>query len=263
MGSATREAVAAARAALASQAGAASLATGEDLLAAGRVIGGSAALRSALADPSIPAGDKVSIVGRVFASVSAPARALLETALVQRWSSQDDLLAGVEELGIRAVAASASDDIDIVAELFTFSQAVSSNSELELAVGSKLGDAGAKVELVQSLLGDKASAHTTTIVRHLVQQPRGRRIGGLLRDAADIVADEGGFRIATVTVASPLSDSQLERLGAGLAGRYGKLRINQIVDPAILGGLRVQVDNDVIDDSVATKLNELRLQLAG
>ena len=36
-----------------------------------------------------------------------------------------------------------------------------------------------------------------------------------------------------------------------------------IVDPAVLGGLRVQVGHEVVDGTVSARLTDLRLQLAG
>jgi F-type H+-transporting ATPase subunit delta len=273
MGSATRNAVAAATAALAARtgsaalAGSALLAVGEELLSAGRVIGDSAQLLGALADPSAEPAAKRSLVDSVFASLGTESRELLSGLAQSRWSDQVDLLAGVEELGLRALASSAGADagssIDIPAELFAFGRLVASNSELELAVGSKLGDPAAKAALVEKLLHGHASEQAIAIVRHLVQQPRGRRIGALLRHAADIVADQSSLVVATVTVAAPLSAGQLDRLRVGLAKKYGDLRINQVVDPALIGGVRVAVGGEVIDDSVATRLKELRLQLAG
>lgn len=269
MGSATREASATARAALSAQSallatgGAAALATGEQLLAAGRVIGDSAQLRSTFADPSVPDAEKRAVIGKLFGGTSAATRAVLDAVATSRWSSHDDLLAGIEELGFSAIAASAGEGDDIIAELFSFGSAVTSDPELELAVGSKLGSSAAKAALVDTLLVGKASDQALAIVRHLVQQPRGRRIRALVTDAATTVAREGGFAIATVTVARELSDAQLTRLAAGLSARFGALRINQVVDPSLIGGLRVQVGDDVIDDSIATKLNTLKLQLAG
>ena len=65
------------------------------------------------------------------------------------------------------------------------------------------------------------------------------------------------------TLASSMPEAQAERLRASLAAKYGDLKLNQVVDPAILGGLRVQIGDDVIDGSVASRLTELRLQLAG
>ncbi|MEO7148092.1 MAG: F0F1 ATP synthase subunit delta, partial [Terrimesophilobacter sp.] len=180
-----------------------------------------------------------------------------------RWSEPVDLLAGVEEIGIRVLASSVEDGVDIPAELFGFGRLVSSNAELELAVGSKLGEPSAKVTLVERLLAGSVSEQTVAIVSHLVQQPRGRRIGALLKHAAGLVADQASLTIATITVAAPLDDTQLERLKAGLSSSYGALRIQQVIDPSVLGGVRIVVGDDVIDDTIATRLKDLRLQLAG
>ena len=264
MGSATREALANAQAVLTAQSGNADLATAEQLFAAGRVLGNSSQLRAALADPAAEPTAKQSIIARVFSSLNPRAIELLSALVAGRWSSQDDLLAGIEELALRAAAESAPEDTNIVAELFAFGSAVTSDAELELAISSKLGSPSAKAELVSRLLAGKASAQTIAILEHLVQQPRDRRIAALVREASATVADQRGFAVATVTTASPLGAAQLERLEKSLAAQYGQsLRINQVVDPSILGGLRVRVGDDVIDGSIASKLNDLRLQLAG
>src|SRR5690554_6661985 len=107
MGSATRQASETARAALADQSGQAALATGGELLTAGRIIGDSAQLRSMLADPSVTDADKRAVLGSLSASFGAPTRAVLDAVATSRWSSHDDLLAGIEELGFSAIAASA------------------------------------------------------------------------------------------------------------------------------------------------------------
>ena len=263
MGSATREALASAVAALTALPGKADLTTGEQLLEASRHLASSPQLRAALADNSEDGSDKKGIIGALFGSYSSSAKKVLQAAVDARWSNEDDLVAGIEELGVRAIAESASGDIDIEGELFAFERAVRSDSDLELAVGSKLGSAEAKVELVRSLLKGKASAQTIEILSQLVQQSRGRRIGELLRFATSVVADQSGLAIATVTSAHPIGEAQLERLSTGLARQYGKaLRINQVIDPAVIGGLRVQIGDDVIDGSVATRIHDLRLQLA-
>ena len=108
-----------------------------------------------------------------------------------------------------------------------------------------------------------SSPQTVAILDHLVQQPRGRRIAALLRAAATIVADEAGLAVATVTTATAIDAKQLTRLAAALSKSSGReLRINHVIDPAIVGGVRVQIGDEVTDGTVATKLTELRLQLA-
>jgi F-type H+-transporting ATPase subunit delta len=263
MGSATRVALAEARTALGSLATGDALEAGKQLFSAGRVIGDSAQLRSMLADPSVAATEKGAVIDSLFSSFGSSARTLLSGLVASRWSTQDQLLAGIEEIGVRAVARSAPSGLSIEGELFAFGAAVSSDAELELAVGSKLGSNDAKSALVGALLKGKSSEQSLAILNHLVQQPRGRRIGGLIRSAASIVADEAGLAVATITSAAPISAEQVDRLRVGLSKSYGRdLEVNLVVDPSIVGGIRVQVGDDVIDGSVSTRINELRLKLA-
>ncbi|HEY5231588.1 MAG TPA: F0F1 ATP synthase subunit delta [Galbitalea sp.] len=262
MGSATREAIVAANAVLAAQS-MVDLATGEQLLAAALVVSGSHELRAALADDTARDSDRRGIVDSVFGAYTKSAKTVLESLATSRWSSEDDLVAGIEELGIRALASSAPKSVSIDDELFEFGVAVTSNSELELALGSKLGGVDGKVALVESLLSGKASEQTLAILKALLAQPRGRRIGELIRYAATIVADEAGNAIATVTVASDLDAEQRTRLESALSTQYDReVRLNVIVDPAILGGMRVQVGSEVIDGTISNRIADLRLRLA-
>jgi F-type H+-transporting ATPase subunit delta len=262
MGSASRAALEAAVSALASAKGV-TRASGEQLLSAGRDIAGSSQLRAVLVDPSVEPADKAKLVSRIFGGLDSAAASLLDGMVASRWSNSDQLIDGIEQIGIRAIAGDAG-AADIEAELFEFSRAVSSNNELELAVGSTLSDPQQKAELVDRLLAGKASAGTLAIVRHLVQSPRGRRIGQLLQSAAETVADASGGIVATVTAAAPLSSAQLTTLTKTLTAQYGREpRIDVRIDPSVIGGLRVQVGDDVIDGTVASRLAELRLQLAG
>lgn len=263
MGSATRNALAAATAELDAAKGV-KLATGEQLLSAGRAIAGSTQLRAVLSDRSIDEKAKSGLLAALFPKSDALAAKLLGGIVGSRWSDSDELIDGIESVGIRAVAAAAGSDAGIEGELFAVGRAISSDPELELALGGKLGDPAAKGVLITTLLGKKASPATLAILTHLVQSPRGRRIGELLSGAATAVAEAADRQIATVTAAVPLTAAQQKRLATALTTQYGvDTRIDVIVDPSVLGGLRVQVGDEVVDGTVSARLTDLRLQLAG
>ncbi|HWH27037.1 MAG TPA: F0F1 ATP synthase subunit delta [Pseudolysinimonas sp.] len=263
MGSASRVALEAAKESLAKAKGV-TLATGEQLLSAARDIDGSTQLRQLLADPSIEAAEKSALIRRIFGSLDSAASTLLGELTASRWSNSDQLIDGIEQLGIRAIAASSADSANIEAQLFEVSRAVSSDPDLELALGSTLGAPQEKAALADRLLATKVAPGVQAIVRHLVQSPRGRRIGELLGGAAATVADAGGSFIAVVTAAAPLTAAQLKALTSTLTAQYGREpRVAVRIDPSVIGGLRVRVGDEVIDGTIASRLTELRLQLAG
>lgn len=262
MGSATTQALAASTQALAAASGV-SIDTARELFAAARAVGDSSHLSGALADPSAPVAARQNVVAAVFGGFSQSAQSVLKTAVAERWSSAAELVDGIEELAVRATAI-AEPKADIEGELFGFSRVIAANPELELALGSRLGGADAKGALVERLLAGGASAGSTLIVSSLVQQPRERRVRQLLNRAINIVAGQRGRVVATVHSAAPLSDAQRARLGAALSSRYdGEVSLNVVIDPAVVGGLRVQIADDVIDGSISARLADLRQKLVG
>jgi len=265
MGSATRQATAASQTLLKGLGAKVSVATAEQLFAAGRALAKSAQLQATLADPAIAPAEKSKLITGVFGKkLGADASKLLAGIAAQRWSSQQDLLAGIEDVAIRAAATAGGASASIEGEIFTFSTAVSSDADLELALGSKLGDPAAKAALAAKLLGKKASPSTVVIVTSLVQAPRGRRIGALLAHVAAVVADQSGASVANVTSAQELAPATVKALSTTLAKQYGRqVYINAQVDESLIGGVRVQVGADVIDGSISARLAQLKLELVG
>jgi len=263
MGSATTQALAATTAALGATSGV-DLDVARELFAAARAVGDSPQLSGALADSAASAEARRKVVADVFGSAVSPATAsLLTSAVEQRWSSPADLVDGIEELAVRA-AAIADRTSDVEAELFAFSRTVADNPELELALGSRLGEAAAKGELVESLLKGRVSEATVLIAASLIRHPRERRVRQVLARATRMVADQRGRAVATVTTAAPLSAAQSDRLVAALSQRYGTaVTLNTVIDPTVVGGMRVQIADDVIDASVSSRLADLRQRLAG
>lgn len=262
MGSATTQALATTEAALnATKIG--DLTVARELFVAARTIGESSQLGGALSAWGVDGQARATVVAQVFASFQPATVALLKTAAAERWSSLEDLIAGVEALGIRA-AAIAEPEVDVESELFEVARTVAANPELELALGRRLGDASAKGTLIETLLQGRASEATTLITSSLVQQPRDRRVRALLSRALRLVADQRGRTVATVYAASALDAPQLERLGSALSQRYGiDVALNLVVDPGVVGGVRVELGDDVIDATVSSRLNDLRQRLAG
>ncbi len=258
MGSASREALARVSGQIG---GVISTQTGSELLAAAAQFAATPALLNAVTEQVAPAQAKSALVDRVFAGTSSDARRLLAAAVSESWSNGHEMIAGIEELGIRAEATVNSALAD---ELLSAAGAIDASHELELALGSKLSEPGAKAALAQRIFAGKISDSALGVVSYLTANPRGRRLGTALRAAAHTAADQGGAELATVTVAAPLSAAQQARLAESLQQSAGRpVRVTTIIDPSLIGGVRVQLGDDVIDGSVRSRLEDLRQRLAG
>lgn len=84
----------------------------------------------------------------------------------------------------------------------------------------------------------------------------------MLRAFHALAAAGRGEITADVVSATPLSDDNLVALKDALKASTGKdVQINPTVDPALIGGLIVKVGSRMIDTSLRTKLNSLKLSM--
>ena len=89
-------------------------------------------------------------------------------------------------------------------------------------------------------------------------------ISGIIRAYLDMLAAGRGETSADVTSAAELSDAQLKRVAASLKKAMGvDVTLNTHVDPDLLGGLVVKIGSRMIDSSLRTKLQHLRLAMKG
>ncbi len=153
---------------------------------------------------------------------------------------------------------------DVEDELFRFSRIVGSDTELRSALTSRTATTTAKSQLLRSLLGGKAQPVTERIIVRLVTQPRGRSLEAGLDSLSKLAAERRNRTVAVVTSAVPLSDRQKQRLGAALAKLYGReMHLNLDVDPSVLGGVSVRVGDEIINGTVAERLDEATRRMAG
>lgn len=221
-------------------------------------------LASALIERGTTPEAKRSLVERVFGSrVGGGAARVLGAIVSQKWDSPRELLLVTQEAAIRALAQATGNHERIGDELDAFLDTVLANGDLELALGTRLRAPETKVQLVDRLFGGRLQADTITILHSLFHHSDGRRTRRLVGWAREAIADQANRQVVTVTAARPLTDIQLSRLRAGLASRFGReVAVNQVIDPSVIGGMRIEFGDVVIDDTASARLHDLRLQLS-
>jgi F-type H+-transporting ATPase subunit delta len=224
-------------------------------------------LRRVLTDPAQPGEAKAELVGRLLGGqVGGTAADLVAGMVRSRWTQPRHLVDALEELANAAdlTAAQRAGELDDVEdELFRFGRIVSSNTGLRAALTDRTASKAAKSELLHSLLGGRAKGTTERLVTRLVGAPRGRSLEAGLESLSRLAAERRSRMVAVVTSAVPLSDGQKQRLGATLAKLYGRqMHLNLDVDPAVLGGIQVRVGDELINGTVADRLEDAGRRLA-
>ena len=88
---------------------------------------------------------------------------------------------------------------------------------------------------------------------------RERTFGHTIEGYVTLAAAQKNRAVATVRVAKPLSSDQRKRLRAALSKQIGReVAIQEVIDPDVLGGMRVEIGDEVFEGTVSDRLEAAR-----
>ncbi|MGH3423308.1 MAG: F0F1 ATP synthase subunit delta [Nocardioidaceae bacterium] len=240
---------------------------GDELFAIVALLDGQPGLRRILTDPSTDTSAQEGLARKILSDkVGTSTLDVLGVAVDGRWSSARDLPDGLERAGVNAHVAAAEKEGQLDAledELFRFGRVVAGDHELRRVITDRTVPVAPKQALVETLLSGKATAPALA----LVQQAVVARTSSFRR-TLDVFSDMAAARrerlLATVRAAYLLDESERERLAAALGSKYGQeVHVNVIVDESVIGGLSVEIGDEIIDGTVASRLEDARRRMAG
>lgn len=225
-------------------------------------------LRRALTDPARSGEDKAALVRRVFSEHALDEVIDLICGMVRhRWSSDTDLPDAIASLAWTSALASAEANerlLDVEKEVFQLSRLLKDSRPLRMALADRELPADRRVALVDQLLADRVSPETLQLVRRVARTLRGRTVPQALGEIGDLAAARRNRTVATVTAALPPTEAQIARLGDILQRQLGHpVHLNIDVDPKVLGGMRVQLGNNVVDGTIRARLEEAGRAISG
>ena len=221
-------------------------------------------LERALTDPSRPVDDKVAVVKTLIGNQAHPLVMEIMSDLVsRRWSRVSDIANAVEDFGVDGMmyyADHTNTTLQVSVELAELHSAL-----LNLpVVRTKLYDATvsseARIKLLYSLIGDADFTKVTKrLAEHATCNLRNRRYLQTIQWLINKFSRHMGESMVTVTTATPLSKEQVEKLIAIYTAKTGHpVHINSVVDPTVMGGMRIQVGDEVTDNTVVAQLQHLQ-----
>lgn len=151
----------------------------------------------------------------------------------------------------------------VAADLASITAMLNVSEDLKRLVRSPVFGAEEQGRAFAAIL-DKAgvSGLVKNFVGLVIQNRRLFALPEMIAAYTSILASKRGEMTADVTSAHPLGDQQVESLKAALKSATGRdVMINTKVDAALLGGLIVKVGSRMIDSSLRTKLNSLKIAM--
>ena len=239
-----------------------------ELFAVARLLDGQLALRRSLSDPAGKPEERAALARRLFASRLSPAALdLVETVAALRWSRPPDLVAAFTDLATEASldAADARGELESVEdELFRFGRIVGGDQELARILSDRKAPVDGRTALLDRLLSEKVSPVTGQLLRNVLTGPHVGHAENVIERLSETASRRRGQSVARVITAVPLTTDQEQRLADVLGRIYGRtIGLQVTVDPGVLGGLIVQVGDEVIDGSIAHRLEAAQRRLAG
>ena len=237
---------------------------GNELFTITNVLDHNIQLERALTDPSRPVEDKVAVVKTLIGNRAHPLVMEIMSDLVsRRWSRVSDIANAVEDFGVDGMmyyADHTNTTLQVSVELAELHSAL-----LNLpVVRTKLYDATvsseARIKLLYSLIGDADFTKVTKrLAEHATCNLRNRRYLQTIQWLINKFSRHMGESMVTVTTATPLSKEQVEKLIAIYSAKTGHpVHINSVVDPTVMGGMRIQVGDEVTDNTVVAQLQHLQ-----
>jgi F-type H+-transporting ATPase subunit delta len=239
----------------------------DDLFGVAEILAREPSLRRVATDTSVSAAAKADLVRGLFRDkLDAASLDLVATAAGRRWARTRDLGDALEHLGVVAVVTGAdrtgqADSLED--ELFGFGRLVTENPELRDALSDPARSVQDKRALLRGLLEGRATSAAIRLAEQAVAGMH-RTVAVAVAEYQKVAAQHRSRLVATVRVARELPDADKQRLEGALSSQYGRpVHLNVLVDPQVIGGMKVEIGDDVIDGTVSSRLDDARRRLAG
>lgn len=236
---------------------------GNELFTITKVLDDSIQLERALTDPSRPVADKVAVLKELLGDNAHPMTMEIMTDLVsRRWSRARDIANAVEDFGVDAMMyyADATDaTLQVSIELSELHSALLNLPVVRAKLYDYQATSEARVKLFREVFSGKTlNKVTMRLAEHATCNLRRRRYLETIQWLINKFSRHMGESMVTVTTATPLKKEQIKRLVEVYSAKAGRqVHINSVVDPTVLGGMRIQVGDEVTDNTVVAQLQNL------
>ncbi len=118
------------------------------------------------------------------------------------------------------------------------------------------------VEVIGSVTKPPIGDAVRNLLRAVVENGRLSALPAIASQFQALVDQQSGTSQAEIHSAFPLTDAQLADVKQAMEKRFGrKLDASVVVDPSLIGGVRVVVGDEVLDTSIRARLQQMKAAL--
>jgi F-type H+-transporting ATPase subunit delta len=119
-----------------------------------------------------------------------------------------------------------------------------------------------KKEVAQKIFAEQISPITLNFLCMIIDKRREPYFEVIYKEYVEMANESRGIKKAELTAAAAISDEELEKLAERLSAASGKtVQLKLTVDPSLLGGIKIRMGDQIIDGTVAKKLEMLKREL--
>lgn len=241
----------------------------EELFSLADMIWESPRLSRSLTDTARKSAEKQALAKDLFKkSLNKVTLEIVSTMAGGRWAKDEDFATACRLLARHLLLQGAYKEgklEDVEKEIFAVFQLLQTERELRAALtDSRLRSEQSRIDLVNRLFAKKLDPISLRLVEDVVATSKAGRLLANLRAICDDAAAIRSRGMATITTAAPLSDAQLERVAKALRKSRGQdMVINVVIDPTVIGGMKIRYGDEVVDGSISNRIVQTRRQLVG
>lgn len=137
------------------------------------------------------------------------------------------------------------------------------NRELRVIIESPIISADKKVAIFDAIFKGKITDITLGFLRLIISKRREPALMDIYENLIKCYYQTHQIKVATITTATEMNDALLAKI-KGLLEEQTKSTIilNQVVNPKIIGGIIIHIDDYLFDGSIIGKINKLRAEFS-
>jgi len=179
--------------------------------------------------------------------------------------STENLIANRYAFALYELASETKCVDEVLSDLQMLQKYTNQSKDFKLLIRSPLIASSAKLLVIEKLLlNHVTNTLTLTFLKVISNNKRFANLSSIISRFVSINSKKRGEVLADITSADDLSDEQKNGIKNKLHSILGeKLSLNYNVDKKILGGLIVKIGSQMIDSSLASKINKLKVAIEG